>query len=369
MGSNHVSISPQVSRANCLARVDVSKMPTNNRLVHLNDLHVRRHGLMNIMHISELLSLTIILAIPAGTRDALKCPRLLMRARQIPGARLGLGFHFWTGAEQLSFISSDKIGVLHILHLNTKTGRKTKGISIDPKLASLSDVLPDTWRVSPNGQWLLWANWRTQKWVAAALSGAQHFEWPLHRTTNSFAAAWLRDNRKWVEIVTQAGGTKVWIHAVGPSQPDRYRYLPNLVYTGWLLGITSGNKAVFGIWPHPEKDPQWRGACLSIDLNASLGPVHKYLLNFPPRVEFLGIILSPGGNEFAWVFHTKSRHSPEKIGLWISRADGSQMKEVGCLNYDPQTFQHWSDTVAWKPNGSQLSFSWRNALWSVPTTT
>jgi hypothetical protein len=104
---------------------------------------------------------------------------------------------------------------------------------------------------------------------------------------------------------------------------------------------------------------------------------------FPSKSAAVAAALSPDGTRIAWlVTGSRSRlpipvwiarlwpalwryAAPRSIfALWVSRADGSDMREVG--EEDASTAKRRPCSLAWTPDGKRLSYLYNDALYAVP---
>ena len=84
-------------------------------------------------------------------------------------------------------------------------------------------------------------------------------------------------------------------------------------------------------------------------------------------------MLSPKGDRIAWI--TEDERVPNwndrEYFLWISNKRGGEATLVGRTKgltemADSGERWHWPQELRWTPSGSQLSFRYRNAVWTVP---
>ncbi len=69
------------------------------------------------------------------------------------------------------------------------------------------------------------------------------------------------------------------------------------------------------------------------------------------------------------VFPHTETESDEKLGIWVSRLDGSAMREIGYVRVAAPADGSCPDDITylqWLPDGKRLSFLYRGALWIVP---
>jgi hypothetical protein len=135
---------------------------------------------------------------------------------------------------------------------------------------------------------------------------------------------------------------------------------------------------------------EWRVAVLRVrsrhedpviahaDLRATPITTHEHAVRLPNG--FNSIIdarISPRRDEVAWILsserefpanverllaavHIRPRNS---VGIWVSKTDGSEMREIGQMEYSGWTYPRYVD---WSPDAQCLSFIYDDALWTVP---
>jgi hypothetical protein len=288
---------------------------------------------------------------------------------------------------------------------------------------SKAAYFPDMIQVSPDGKWLRWTDFPSapvgedafvQKVIVASLDGQHREEWHLKDANNYF---WLSDSRHWIAV-----------HSIGESQKNRARIyslddprrvqslkidptMPDL-YDRWMSVSNDTMLLDTGSWTVQSASDEI--IALQIDLH-SIQSRSRTKVALPPNAEIIDILYSPQGDRIAWVLNLHSTpvfaaflrrllpsfSAPPQtaLSLWVSRADGSEMHEIGHLQRQieidvpkipvattgpapstnpvgkiPQVFLSDSenpktDTTAegwqWMPDGKRISFIQKSTLYSV----
>jgi hypothetical protein len=104
-------------------------------------------------------------------------------------------------------------------------------------------------------------------------------------------------------------------------------------------------------------------------LDADVRHTKHYIFQAPAGYKIFDMVSSPDGTRVAWLLQSPTTG---QVSLRVSRLDLSDMHELGTLpdvvdgNHGPWLFDRYS--LQWVPNGQQLSFLYRKALWVVPVT-
>jgi len=265
------------------------------------------------------------------------------------------------------------------------------------------------WKVTPDGRWIVYERWRRNGsasgntellgQVAAQVDGSARFALPQREpfVPSLFDTIWLRDGNDWREAaVRQPLGSELRLttHVVtAPGRPARSIALGTPPRGPWneeprLLGRTIRNRLLFCPYllegAGGDKD-FWE---YTLDPSGTRAQSRRH---FKPRLPVLracvtGLVLSPRGDRLAWRIHESGWRSwlpgflqdvlvrlsrPEwiprersSVGLWVSRADGSDLRLVGrerTTQQEPRGF----DALCWSPNGTRLLFRLDSRLYTV----
>jgi hypothetical protein len=104
------------------------------------------------------------------------------------------------------------------------------------------------------------------------------------------------------------------------------------------------------------------------DLDSPQKPVRPVASTvfYPKGVQIQNKVYSVEGRRIAWRY-IYGKYPNERDSLWVSEFDGGNMHEVGSLPFDhfPKE-QTWIEKIQWLPGGKQISFIYRNWLYTVP---
>jgi hypothetical protein len=223
---------------------------------------------------------------------------------------------------------------------------------------------------SPGGQWILW--WNDAFIQVAKLDGSQYARYPRHPTSDLF---WVQDARHWVELwnADETPGANVRVRSPERPLETRTSFLPSDEITGYLdNGLVTPTGQLKAI-----KMPY--GASLRVTfVEGNIGsniPLSQQRLHAPDG-NILQAQLSPQGDRIALLNISEPRYALPRFlrrflpwqqkpvaahtSVWISTADGKNMRELGSFPSKTFTALHWS------PDGKRLSFVYQNALWTVP---
>lgn len=233
-------------------------------------------------------------------------------------------------------------------------------------------------RPSPDGKWLLWPPAPgSQTWSAARVADGRRLEWESpEKVTDDGQGFWMPDGRRWVEMLDADRDTRLRVRGIDNAGAagafeirhgflvNHYRHLGFLDATraigvGQWVGDGAVGVAEYAVTPNP---PSGRFFLLKAPPDA-YGPVEA--------------ALSPGGDRLAWRFEHKPppfgltffngtalgrSFEPSRVGLWVSRIDGGDMRLIGFVNVGTGAME----MLRWTPDGKRVSFLHQNQLWSVP---
>jgi hypothetical protein len=266
---------------------------------------------------------------------------------------------------------------------DTATRRETP-LSALEDLMDVPNTYVDSWELSPDGMWILWTNKLLQPLHAARLDGSQHHVWHLPSKPHEswIWNGWIDDSRHWV--ASRGPGELAYVgdvakpdHAIPISSVDAERLLCEAIDLD-----TRGNPQVHlaGSDVAPKRLRQSR-------------PFHTVLLHPPPGAEIADagyqIVSDSSGHRLAWLLDA-TRASRllawlhhwvgaiparpyRRTELWVSRPDGTGLREIGYVPLPPSASTDYDAGVAyaprlpaWLPDGKHVSFLYENTLWTIP---
>lgn len=240
--------------------------------------------------------------------------------------------------------------------------------------------------------------------IATTTDGLQTFRWPQgwHNTN----LAWLPDSRGWLRTMHLGFNPSVQTYLLGSR---REHYTPMAAGTGgWPLGVTprghlvgiGGNnlsivdtgeprRAPNNVALPPEAMPLTISSPLTLTERDPIGAAapRNFPMRFPTRIGGgdASVALSPDGERVGWLVYTPrpfppltqvkvltrlllrlpiSEPSSSTLNLFVSKRDGTGMREVGRVAVSPRDRSR--GVLKWTPDGTRLSFVFEDALWTVP---
>lgn len=227
-------------------------------------------------------------------------------------------------------------------------------------------------------------------YIAATLNGIQKARWAPG--DDSYSPLWLHDSRHWLEAVYKSSGagnlTNLTLHDC--SNPKVRTRLPVPVEADTLtpVGINQKEQMVYIQWDY-QKSYDFLD-CYEQNLTSPIPSGQKRRIRLPYHAALRDVEISPRGDRLAWwlqyehvlpgasMLHRVYPAYPVKpqsmLSLWTSRADGTEMNEVGHIpilpgsDSDPGSLSHYYPiNIQWTPDEKHLSFVYKDALYTVPT--
>jgi hypothetical protein len=284
-----------------------------------------------------------------------------------------------------------------VLRQNVDTGEQTP-------LPGLTDVfnrsegMPWEGALSPDGKWLLWTG-KENRIFCATLDGSQ-FRRAFKRENMEDDILWLDDSRRWVEFRREQKG--------GEQEGGRYitteignlddasqapETLPIVAGSPFNISedIDVGNAKVQSpthmVLPETrwEQDPVRTTRIFELSPSRAAMSIQEHTIDLPRAAEGVLPYFSPSGDRIAWVFDYRrtapwgawfrrflpfAPDSRQEESLWVSRADGTQMREIGYVEIMRTDGEDEYDddigSVEWTPDGKHLGFLYRRVFYTVP---
>jgi hypothetical protein len=300
------------------------------------------------------------------------------------------GAYCWLSEQEALVLRSTKKGFLW-LRCNLKTGRNTP-------LARLSYLFNKSlsfpaWSVhSSDGQWLLWqgdkrvgdgihsAVYRSYEY-ASTLDGKRFVRWLWPGGTE----CWATDNRHWMSFPVfnywlRNGASPFQVKVYDTEAPSLVKVFPlakrNALFDlpdmseasesfPYILIVPAlGNNPIVRRWGQIDDD---KVEIRDVDLSAVTRPVRRYFLRLPMAAFIKSVQFSPQADRIAWLLIDRKARHVTKVGLYVCRADGTDMKEIGSLKVNSAPYNlPGPDDLRWLPDGNRLSFIYKRTLWTVP---
>lgn len=343
---------------------------------------------------------------------------LLDRAKPYPNSRglLEFGFdYFWLSDHEILFKGrrprrSYTIFDDWVTRMDLRTMKEVPTAPLNKLI--IKEVLelkggPDHLNISPDGKWMLWStlvsaysqNPPGKVVHIATAMGSRDYRWldtdkasqQQHFIYHDCNMIWHGDSKGWTEFHTGGGQVPYSLKNYSIGSP---------IQSPWItLGSSGMYMTVLGEMPD--------GRIIALDKNRRHPKPSTELLKTyraesgskPEQVEFVippncidwGSILSPQGDQIAWVFANINndnaagplgkfykllgREERPWVGLWTSKTDGSDLREVGHINAGAGSraagiWALYNDfnaaLVRWLPDGKNLSFVYKHRLYTVP---
>jgi hypothetical protein len=290
--------------------------------------------------------------------------------------------YFWLSDHELLLFKKRPDDPIKPVRFNLMTQQEEP---VDPLYAALkreaSGLTGGRWlhmqNVSPDGKWLLCKGGQAfgPPIAACSLEGKA----TVRSGIEGLWGHWLVDSSGWLE---QAA---IHPHEVIKFQPVRGSvraiHLSGLPEVFDLIGCQEDGTVLLYSSADMQRDPANRGRLRWYAAPASGGPVRSFNGAIPTWVREFNPYVSPRGTHILWVFFPFEppraatlvgrirgwlglRRKNQPVGYWVSRADGSNMHELGNVfeefGYAP------TDSLRWTPDESHISFIYKNALYTVP---
>jgi hypothetical protein len=236
--------------------------------------------------------------------------------------------------------------------------------------------IPPRCDLSPDGRCLLWLSGH-RTWIAAMLDGAREVRWRSQGRLPGHGF-WLRDSRRWVELVSHYGKggytiTRAVVHSVDDPLAAREIPTPGLE-DGLVLGLTGEDRFLIRHGVAREDLAPVRFS--EVALEGSTASLRPFDIHVPGGLSVSDVELSPGGDRLAWVLakHGRSRELPGMYSLRVSSIHGEAVREIGRTRGLVETarggrkrpFYYWPQAIRWVPGEERLSFVFRGELFTVP---
>jgi hypothetical protein len=259
---------------------------------------------------------------------------------------------------------------------------------------------------SPDGKWLAWLDFHGKKprLMAATLDASRKRVWPEAQATSEGGVGspvWTSDSRAIVDVraTYRLGGPvpimiaeHAFIRGIEASAPTRDVRLPGI--TDCLpMGITHEGRLLL-VDRRPRAGPGIASALVDATLGGPRAAIRKLSVPLPGAWTYSAGVLSPRGNRIAWVMAVTDPlpgimrwnllaglfgvESKSHVGIWVTDLRGQVFRCVGVLppaavkeplsiaNFTPTDARDWPSGLRWLPDGKQLSFFYKNALYTVP---
>jgi hypothetical protein len=316
----------------------------------------RKRGIILVLLVAGL-----IVAVWSVTKD--RTPDLLARATFLADTS-GWSVSQWLDEKRILVVPRNAREAPYVLHTESRKRDMLPGLG-----ATLSHLGSDlTVRISPDGRWGLVSQWQTMPGVHVLVRTEDG------RIARRFQAraymGWLSGGSGWMALRGQKG------RVVSLFRPDgTIRDYPPASFTpgpGVDLAITRSEQLLYGVYHPYVRDPL---KIHELDLRSGQSRVAS-TIGLPPSCMLSELAMSREQAQLSWQVRpsaTVRDYLLEWLGkqesrndVWVSRADGSDMRRVGTAkvrygyDYDTNLF------VEWVPGGNHLAVTLDQKLYKVP---
>lgn len=341
-----------------------------------------------------------------GVRAVVGSERLLQRAVRLKITQKEettegsyLWGHWWTpNNEMLEFHIEQgrKPAAFSLLRHNLHTGLVT---TIPLRLGEGFMRRYSNPALSPDGKWLMWHNEDAQDTVHVwNMATGQRLSWPTGGDDyRHFTNYWLADSRHWLEYVTMP--FSVTLHDTANPKKNIRMTMPPLqkgqhsfIYMNGVL--TNAGRMLTS---HYEFDPDtWGQSGLTLQefaLQPEQGKVVRlkiYRDILPKGLKYINHVCSPTGDRILWttegfretpiqlrpqrVMPKSAQRKQTWVGLWTSRLDGSDWREIGHIivpladngdDAEKGDTDNLIEEAGWLPDGKTAWFKYKDAYYSA----
>jgi hypothetical protein len=291
----------------------------------------------------------------------------------------------WLSTNSIFAVRETSQGEYQALKVDLASGKTTPFTGLDALFQGHEKRSnPFRWALSPNASWVLIqiCSPSNSTYFASTLDGSGSLTRSSPGIRNQFM--WTRDSQGWFELVEQRTRTNlaVRIHRLDTSQFKEVSVtLPTGSRRYWLEAVAANGSLL--AYESQLGDPSRIVELNQIDLSSNPARLMRLPATLPRRAILLDLFVSPDGERLGWLLSfERSRLSKPRLAgqfpfvdfekvhtsaLWVSKIDGSQMREVGHLKLGASI-----SIAGWTPDGQHFDFGYLNLameqfqLWTVP---
>ncbi len=271
----------------------------------------------------------------------------------------------------------------HAVSYDFRTKDSASHSFLDDAHERLQGVGSSSYIVSPNQTMVNYSEFNTR--IVRTLGGRLIF------SGENFGhyARWSPDNRAWVEFndgsSKEEAPTSLLLRYLPSSARSRANAPPeyNLGAPYMIPGMISRSEAL----AVSQVDATFQSGSVFVrtfDVIARRESRPQWILTVPNMTEVREAAISPDGKRVCWAIATNqerveyrgtSKYSGDiNVELWISDVDGRRLHRAHIIDLDWHDAYLirgvpgrvvWPGEVQWLPNGSQISYLWKNSIWLV----
>ncbi len=277
------------------------------------------------------------------------------------GARLSLASKFQRYQSSLS-------GTSVISQTQLPTGQLRSALIHVPPQISLS----------PDRSWLLMQSSDLSFYTAVRINENSEVR---YRANGPGSAYWTHVGHEWLETsqTRQSSTANLVLHDVDRPKFARQILNRRVGVKRPVIGISAEGCLVSSDTAGNGPVKSARLSLVGIFLGSPA--IRSLTVMFPVACEVDTVEISVTGDRLAWVLDYYDVAALSKVlhrvvpatpmrgkrmtGIWVSRCDGSQMREIGSVLSMPNPLNDGIGNLAWEPAGTELSFTYNGAFYTV----
>ena len=278
---------------------------------------------------------------------------------------------------------------------NVRTGRDEKLAAFTEARNDFATEVVDDQRVSPDGRWFVCSD-RWGECLLAEVNGAHHYTYPSADSANYRSLLWMPDGHHWLEGYVNGGSasrlilhdtehpqSSVSIPIRSEREQELFGSLEAAVSLQEGISIVAPDHDTGGLDVAPAGFDTPIVLTISwVSLDASARVRAEFRVNVPGQIGHYRLRVSPQGNRIAWQVTALREdvgrrwmhrylpfvreHLYRRTQVWVSRSDGSGMREIGSIIEQPGEEKAGELFLQWLPGGRRLSFEYKEVLYTVP---
>lgn len=199
---------------------------------------------------------------------------------------------------------------------------------------------------------------------------------------SSDGRVWLPDQRRWLTVGEDSdySGNSIYpvlLHSLDrPDIKGKVIEAPPPIRS--LQGVTTDYRLIASNWTPGAAHV----TLYEMGINDSVAPERNYSMSAPRNAIISGLAVSPKGDQMAWLFNynrpmpfasiltrifPKLNKNIHGVGLWVSRLDGKDLREIGYQSSDEKNNVTFDvQDIHWLPDNRRVRFTFKNVNYVVP---